>query len=485
MVAEQAAPRGEAPTTTTTTRAQRVLAGMLLLLALVVLRSVAAGRRPQATQMERQEEVERFIKRGAAETADGAGVIDLEFASDKSDLAPFVLPPGWPPRGKRVHCSAVRSWRQTAKVCALSRDHFGLFRAHLDREQAVYRLLLRTFRRGQFPSKAFVDVGSNHGLMSIFAGKMGARPIVAVEPNRALAGVIKYAFGKNNLDDDDAVVYNAACLDTPSGGGGGGGGGGLEMVRLTNQHIGEGGVGTILRGAVTTNHRAGFAGQAASIRAAPLSRFLPRPEDVLVGVLKIDVEGHELGVLRSLLTALGEQPERVVENVVIEYGPPSRWATVTGGAETSRAAAAIMAAFRDRGYGIRILPSFAMTEFLRQPVSAHAKREGHSRTNGVIVEDDWFVLNAMTQCDCEAYLWLYRHAANGTYDAVVRERWKNGNLFGFLPRFSLASLVLWCVGGMFLMFCVKVLHELGESAIRSARLREKRRARERVVVFKT
>ena len=183
---------------------------------------------------------------------------------DSVAISPFSIPSDWPPRTKRVYCSPLSSVRLTFTACAFSTEHYGLLRAHLDRENAVYKLLSRTFHRGKFPSKAFVDIGSNHGLMSIFASKSGAYPVVAVEPNRALAGIIRHTFGKNNIDDEAAVVYNAACLDTQSGL--------MEMVSLVNHHVGEGGIGTILRG---TKSKTASAKLAAATRAVPLSQLLP------------------------------------------------------------------------------------------------------------------------------------------------------------------------------------------------------------------
>ena len=78
--------------------------------------------------------------------------------------------------------------------------------------------------------------------------------------------------------------------------------------------------------------------------------------------------------------------------------------------------------------------------------SSEAKRQPYRSTMGVIVEDDWFVLNAMAVCDCEAYLWLYRDPINGTYDAVVKERWRNSGTSLLIPVsewLSLGRITFW------------------------------------------
>ena len=102
----------------------------------------------------------------------------------------------------------------------------------------------------------------------------------------------------------------------------------------------------------------------------------------------------------------------------------------------------------------------------------------------MVVEDDWFVLNAMVNCDCEAYLWLYMDVNNGTFDAAVRERWNNGKYLRKFPFSSVSSLGLWCVGCGIGVFCLKLLQEFGVSVIRSSELREKRRAREQAAAFR-
>ena len=150
----------------------------------------------------------------------------------------------------------------------------------------------------------------------------------------------------------------------------------MEMVAV-NHHVGEGGIGTILRG---TKSKTASAKLAAATRAVPLSQLLPSPESQPVGVLKIDVEGNELGVLRSLLTALDEQNERVVENVIIEYGPPSRWRAVTDG-ETIYTVASVMASLRDRGYGVRIFAVLCHERVSSTPVSV--------RQAGKVFENSW------------------------------------------------------------------------------------------------
>ena len=142
----------------TTTWTQRALATALLVLALLVLCAVVSGQRLRA-RIQARIQTQLELKRAQPSVAKAERLKDVrastwaktghaQTVADDDGLAPFTISADWPPRTKRIQCLPIRSMDQTLKACALSRDHFGLFRDHLDREHAVYQLLSRTFRRG-------------------------------------------------------------------------------------------------------------------------------------------------------------------------------------------------------------------------------------------------------------------------------------------------------------------------------------------------
>ena len=332
----------------------------------------------------------------------------------------------------KISCHTIGQRNVYMKACAYQNNHFGLFRDHLRREMAVYQLVMRVFKlrtSGDAPpgpaqvtapgdvEKAFVDVGANHGLMSIFAARIGADTVFAVEPNKKLAQLVAHTLRINSASEK-SFVFNAACVDGLAGR--------IERVRLRNEQVAEGAVGSVVRG---------VGGAVASSRfripAAPLSAFLP-PGGGVVGMIKVDVEGHELGVLRSLASMLeaggahgggsnrGARVAWDVENIVVEYGPPSRWQHATQGNDGPNEAAQVLARLRALGYAVRILPSFAYGPFRKEKATVAAKRVSHQSGAfmGIPVENDWSVIDVMQACDCEAYLWLFRPREAKSLDAV-------------------------------------------------------------------
>ena len=308
----------------------------------------------------------------------------------------------------KSRCHDVRVLGTKIIVCAKNMQHFGLFRDHIRREHDVYQMIRRSFQKDSGTLKSFVDIGSNHGIMSFFAFKNGATSVIAVEPNHFLSRLILRGFQRNKMPD--AELFNAACIDAKTN----------ETVKLKDQHIAEGAIGTVVR---NRKHKSSTSKSSSSrsssskewsIPAAPVAGFLP-PNGGVVGVLKIDVEGHELSVMKSLVAALdsgGGKGGWEIENVVIEFGPPSRWRQ-SSAEYTAASAVSIMSSLRNHGYEIHVMSSFAYGSFAKRshsiqdnPIGMREKKYGLQVDP--LANGDWSVMDAMSECNCEAYLWLYK-----------------------------------------------------------------------------
>lgn len=286
-------------------------------------------------------------------------------------------------------------------------QHFPLFRDHINRESDVYRMIRRVYEESPNANKAFVDIGSNHGIMSLFAAKNGASTIIAVEPNYFLSTLILRSFQQNSISN--AELFNAACIDAAMN----------ETVTLKNHEIAEGAIGTVVRSGGNSQTKEGKSLEPSwfiQIPAAPVAGFLPI-QGGIVGVLKIDVEGHELSVMQSLIPALKTKAWSI-ENIIIEFGPPSRW-TKSSSTYTTALAVDILASLREQGYQIHVMDSFAYGLYKSKIGYGPERNPKEMKTNryGTRVDPlengDWTVMDAMSECDCESYLWLYL-PKNGT-----------------------------------------------------------------------
>ena len=139
-----------------------------------------------------------------------------------------------------------------------------------------------------------------------------------------------------------------------------------------------------------------------SVEARPISDFAPGPSTIAsdtngssasirICFMKIDVEGFELNALRSSFSLLGgigdplgsgDNPseggaslQRLgaarVENIVVEWGPPSRWAVAK---QTSADANAVLATLHDRYlFEPRLIDSIVWDTFAREWHKAQPK----------------------------------------------------------------------------------------------------------------
>lgn len=151
-----------------------------------------------------------------------------------------------------------------------------------------------------------MDIGANHGLYSLYAAALGAE-VITVEPQPALCRLIRAAADINvaaHRSPGRVWVYNHAILET------------RELVSMAAAAIAEGAVATVVRGE-------------GSVQAIPIAELAPK-DGGRIAFMKIDVEGFELHALPSAYPLF--QAGRV-DNVMVEFGPPSRWSS--GGAENT------------------------------------------------------------------------------------------------------------------------------------------------------
>lgn len=255
-------------------------------------------------------------------------------------------------------------------VLVVSNTNYLDVNNHYQREFRIYTLMkwiLRVHRRDaeRTDPLVMVDAGSNHGLFSLVAGASGAHTI-AFEPQTHLRSVINMA-GRLNQLSDRLRVLPFAVLDK------------FKELAMEKVEINDGGIG----GLSYDNPNALITTQTIRLDTLPsYNRLFPQtvsmekslkidttrksdktilePEDLgteyasvinkavdkdnvevdesllfrqPIHFLKIDVEGFELPALRSAAKLFENQ---LVENTVLEFGPPSRWdVTVEGAAHMS------------------------------------------------------------------------------------------------------------------------------------------------------
>ncbi|KAI8344801.1 hypothetical protein BC941DRAFT_409644 [Chlamydoabsidia padenii] len=240
-------------------------------------------------------------------------------------------------------------------VFIASDGHFPSIVNHYNREHRIYSLMkwiLRVHRRDPDRSTPLVmiDAGSNHGLFSMVAGASGAHAI-AFEPQTHLRSVINFGIRANQISDRVRVLP-FAVLD------------GYRELHMSGFEVDDGGVGSLdynnansaintqtirldaipsydllytFQQARSTQKTLMYPEELGGEYAAALKRGLEQekqghdtakvmPEHVSfrhpIHFLKIDVEGFELHALESASKLFGAG---LVENAVLEFGPPNRW----------------------------------------------------------------------------------------------------------------------------------------------------------------
>lgn len=164
---------------------------------------------------------------------------------------------------------------------------------------------MEAFREWVKPRLAVLDVGAYTGLYSIAAAQAGAAEVIAIEPNPKAARRLRHNLRHNGVQDEVTVVEAAASLFR--------GRGKLEIG------------GSEARGLSSTSKLVAGDGTEV-ITIDDLADALSVTE---VGLIKIDVEGHELAVLTGAAGILEEEGPVLIVEVASDSGG-DREAEVTG-----------------------------------------------------------------------------------------------------------------------------------------------------------
>jgi FkbM family methyltransferase len=151
----------------------------------------------------------------------------------------------------------------------------------------------------------YLDVGSNIGNHAVFFGRFCADHVVAIEPNPRLHPILRRNIDANALAERTTVVP-VGISDSE----------GVGSMALRDEH--EGNIGA---SHITTTGPAPTAGESVTLRRLDdlIAELAPSLPPLPITFLKIDVEGMEMGVLRSATTLLREhRPQIFIELITDE-----------------------------------------------------------------------------------------------------------------------------------------------------------------------
>jgi FkbM family methyltransferase len=147
----------------------------------------------------------------------------------------------------------------------------------------------------------YLDVGSNIGNHAVFFGLFCADYVVAIEPNPRLHPILQRNIDANALGERTTVVP-VGISDTE----------GVGAMALRDEHQGNIGASHIISGPEAT----GAVSDRVQLRRLDdlIAELAPSLPSLPITFLKIDVEGMEMGVLRSATTLLRDhQPQIFIE----------------------------------------------------------------------------------------------------------------------------------------------------------------------------
>lgn len=156
------------------------------------------------------------------------------------------------------------------------------------------------------PGAVVVDIGANIGYYSLlFADRAGpSGRVVAVEALQRLAEVVQGNAARNGIDN--VRVVNVAASDRP---------GELTLHQAPSTNIGM----------TTTRSDRGFPATG-KVRALPLTDILTEDEIRRTSLIKIDIEGGEVPVVRHLLDNLHRFPSPPAVAVEASIADNPEWA---------------------------------------------------------------------------------------------------------------------------------------------------------------
>jgi FkbM family methyltransferase len=146
----------------------------------------------------------------------------------------------------------------------------------------------------------FLDVGANIGNHAVFFGTFCAEHVVAFEPHPRLHDILRRNLDANGLRDKSTVVPSAIS-DSP----------GTGAIALRQEHAGNVGASHVVPTGTVAD-----GGDVVTLRRLDdvLDELMPSLPRLPITFLKIDVEGMEMGVLRSAAKLLdAHRPQILVE----------------------------------------------------------------------------------------------------------------------------------------------------------------------------
>lgn len=142
----------------------------------------------------------------------------------------------------------------------------------------------------------FMDVGSNFGLFSCYAGVGSGANIVAVDPNHQIIGRLLKNISLNKLERR-VIILNMAITPT------------IEWVNLGQTSIANSG----------STYTTSATNSGLAIFGCPLEYVCERLQFSSIKLIKIDIEGNEYEVLQHFPF------EKInVENIIMEYNEHAR-----------------------------------------------------------------------------------------------------------------------------------------------------------------
>ncbi len=149
----------------------------------------------------------------------------------------------------------------------------------------------------------YMDVGSNIGNHAVFFGLFCADHVVAIEPNPRLHPILRRNIDLNGLGDRTTIVP-VGISDRE----------GTGAMALRDEHDGNIGASHIVAGAPTA------VGESVTLRRLDdlVAELRPSLPVAPISFLKIDVEGMEMGVLRSATALLREHRPQIFIELITE-----------------------------------------------------------------------------------------------------------------------------------------------------------------------
>jgi FkbM family methyltransferase len=207
------------------------------------------------------------------------------------------------------------------------------FRFAVDRRDYIQATVFRTGRwedaiedtlRAELTGDdVYFDIGANVGYFSLFALQLGCGTVVSFEPNSELQALFLHNMRLNHFSDERSKLVCSALAETP-------GDYVYQEGPLANSGVGH---------LVAATGSAGI-----KVKTETLDTFLENSGLPCPSVIKLDVEGWELNVLRGAAKLFEKKPPRLV---IFEAACDASCQI------TDRE---LVQFFEDRGYSVRHLP---------------------------------------------------------------------------------------------------------------------------------